>query len=73
MAQAARSRYGSSAAYGTRAGGVYGSAARQLEPQAPQQQPRERYTVIPGEGKSAQRAELCIASGFAPAEALPKA
>ena len=24
-------------------------------------------------GKSAQRAELCIASGFAPAEALPKA
>ena len=56
MAQAARSRYGSSAAYGTRAGGVYGSAARQLEPQAPQQQPRERYTVIPGEGNSAQRA-----------------
>lgn len=56
MAQAARSRYGSSAAYGTRTGGYYGSAARQLDSQAPQQQPRERYTVIPGEGKSAQRA-----------------
>ena len=24
-------------------------------------------------GKSAQRAQLCISSGFAPAEALPKA
>ena len=54
MAQAARrNSYGS--VYATR-GGVYGTSARQLSQEAPQQQPRERYTVIPGQNKSAERA-----------------
>ena len=54
MAQAARrNSYGS--VYATR-GGVYGTNARQLSQEAPQQQPRERYTVIPGQNKSAERA-----------------
>ena len=54
MAQTARrNSYGS--VYATR-GGVYGTSARQLSQEAPQQQPRERYTVIPGQNKSAERA-----------------
>ena len=54
MAQAARrNSYGS--VYAIR-GGVYGTSARQLSQEAPQQQPRERYTVIPGQNKSAERA-----------------
>ena len=54
MAQAARrNSYGS--VYATR-GGVYGTSARQLSQEAPQQQPRERYTVLPGQNKSAERA-----------------
>ncbi len=54
MAQAARrNSYGS--VYATR-GGVYGTSARQLSQETPQQQPRERYTVIPGQNKSAERA-----------------
>lgn len=54
MAQAAR-RNGYGSAYATRSG-VYGTSARQLSQEAPQQQPRERYTVIPGQNKSAERA-----------------
>ena len=50
---ARRNSYGS--VYATR-GGVYGTSARQLSQEAPQQQPRERYTVIPGQNKSAERA-----------------
>ena len=54
MAQAARrNSYGS--VYATR-GGVCGTSARQLSQETPQQQPRERYTVIPGQNKSAERA-----------------
>lgn len=55
MAQAARRDYSSS--YRGRSSVAYGSAARQLHAtEAPQQQPRERYTVIPGQNKSAERA-----------------